>query len=208
MNSGLAYLDGIDSAVAVNSDEVEQFFSQPEPPAEAPVDDARPEPETPASLPLLKSEIASVSAEQWTRFALAMKTAAVDSVSGSNALGAWEMRPKRLADLELMTNLRYGRTPFGRLACDGDFRLPLTKRKFLENAGVQYRVFVTSMRRYVDGLTDGTIAQPSDTPTDMTLSGALAILHRCGPGGLVKWSDKASRFSDTADLYNRVNGLF
>jgi hypothetical protein len=207
MKSGLAYLDGIDSAVAVNSDEVAEFFSHPLD-AEAAVETRAEPDEAPAPSPLLKSELASVTDKEWTSFVVAMKTAAVDSVSGSNALGAWEMRPKRLADLDLMTNLRYGRTPLGRLACDGDFRLPLTKRKFLENAGVQYRVFATSMRRYVDGLNDGTVAQPANVPTDMTLSGALAILHRCGPGGLVKWSDKESRFSDTADLYGRVNGLF
>lgn len=200
--TALAYLDGVDSTVAVNSDEVDQFFaSQPE--EEEVTLDVLP---VPAPVPTLKSELASVDDERWTQFVLAMKTAALDSVSGSNALGAWEMRAKRLADLGLMDNLRYGKTPLGRLACDGDFREPLTKRKFLENAGVQYRVFAASMRRYVDGLTDGTIKHVPDSA--MTLSGALAILHRCGPGGLVKWADESSRFSDTSDLFDRTNGIF
>lgn len=205
MTAALAYLDGIDAVVAVNDKDVADFFAEePEAPEEVVERALADVQHTPSHL--LKSELASVSDENWTRFVLAMKTAAVDSVSGSHALGAWEMRPKRLADLGLMENLRYSRTALGRMACDGDFKPPLTRKKFLENPGVQYRVFATSMRRYVDGLTDGTISEGTPPP-DMTLSGALAILHRCGPSGLVKWSEEA-RFSDTVDLYNRVNGLF
>jgi hypothetical protein len=107
-----------------------------------------------------------------------------------------------------MCNLQRLRTPIGRLAFDGEFVLPMTRRKFLENAGVQYRVFAVSIGRYVDGLRTGAVPQPDEAPEGMTLSGALAILHRVGPNGLVKWADESARFSDTNDLYLRTNGLF
>lgn len=214
MTAALAYLDGLDASLAVDSTDAAVFFDAQPTPSEIAIDSAIAE-ATAAPVPvkvvpssLLKSELPNVSDEAWTKFALAMRTAAVDSVSGSNALGAWEMRPKRLADLGLMGKLRYERTAAGRLACDGDFTEPMTKRKFLENAGVQYRVFSASMKRYVDGLGDGSVPQPNDIPEDMTLSGALAILHRCGPGGLAKWSDPEARFSDTQDLYSKTNGMF
>lgn len=212
MTAALAYLDGINATLAIDDRDVEAFFDDELQLVERVLEEG--DQQTPTTTQLLKSELASVSDERWTQFVFAMKTAAIDSVSGSCALGAWEMRPKRLADLGLMTNLKYGRTSLHRLACDGDFvgdvdpkKSSLTKKMFLEHQGVQYRVFATSMRRYIDGLTDGTIPQ-GDIVDGMTMSGALAILHRCGPSGLKKWSNESARFSDTVDLYNRVNGLF
>lgn len=217
MTAALSYLSGIDAVVAVDDHDVDAFFRDEPGDAEAVVEQALAEAgqqTPPAPSRLLKIELASVSDADWTRFVLAMKTAAVDSVSGSCALGAWEMRPRRLVDLGLMTNLHSVKTPLGRRSYDGDFigdvdpeRSSLTRKMFLENQEVQYLVFATSMRRYVDRLTDGSIEHGQADP-NMTLSGALAILHRCGPNGLAKWGDESARFSDTVDLYNRVNGLF
>ena len=65
------------------------------------------------------------------------------------------------------------------------------------------------MRRYVDGLRDGSVAKPKGGwPVGMTLSGALAVLQRCGPSGLVTWNDAGKRFPATVTLYERANGIF
>ena len=156
---------------------------------------------------VLESQIPGVSDEQWTEFALAMKTADQRS-SADNALGMFQMKPRRLADLGLMTNVRSSRSLTGRMAWKGDWVAPLTERKFLESAAEQYNAFGASMRRYVAGLEDGSVAQPeSGVPTDMTMSGALAVLHRCGPNGLIRWCS-GDRFPETEALFEAVNGIF
>ena len=158
---------------------------------------------------VLKSEIPNVSDKAWTRFVLAMKTAEPGAVSASNDLGMFGIKVRRLADLGLVLDVRQVRSPVGRLAWIGDFVPPLTQRKFLSSASEQYAAFVASMRRYIEGLVDGTLPRPEGGPAEgMTLSGALAVLHRCGPSGLRTWCDEDDRFPDTVALYERANGAF
>lgn len=157
---------------------------------------------------VLKSEIDKVSDAAWTKFVTSMRTASTGSVSSVNAMGAWEMRPKRLADLGLVKNVRPEKGPSNSTAWRCEFVAPLTQKIFLENAGVQYRVFAASMRRYVAGLRDGSIDRPKNAVVGLTLSGMLAVLHRCGPGGLKTWGDMTRRFGDTIALVERVNGVF
>lgn len=170
-------------------------------------------PMTPTDMPRLPmarvvpSLIEGVSDQAWTEFVMAMRTAQPGAVSASNALGMFELKPRRLADLGLVRNVALTRSPTNRMAWVGEFVAPLTQKKFLGSPEVQYRAFAESMRRYVDGLTDGTV--PSESrPEDMTLSGALAILHRCGPNGLKSWANEDKRFPDTIALYDKVNGIF
>jgi hypothetical protein len=47
----------------------------------------------------------------------------------------------------------------------------------------------------------------STLPTGMTLSGALAVLHRCGPNGLDSWKS-GKRFEHTEALFKKTNELF
>ena len=49
---------------------------------------------------------------------------------------------------------------------------------------------------------------PGVADENITLSGALAILHRCGPNGLKSWSDESARFPMTVALFERTNGIF
>lgn len=157
----------------------------------------------PTELPGLASDAA------WTRFARAVQSASPGAVSPSNALGMFEMKPRRLADLGLMATSSQVRTPSGRMVWVGDFVAPMTKDKFLRDSGAQYRAFADSMRAYVAGMKDGSVPTPDGgRPKGMTLSGALAILHRCGPSGLKTWNDEEKRFSDTVALYERANGIF
>jgi len=182
-------------------------------------DAAQPEAEQPAQtedvsgddvLPfVVKSELPKVSDEAWTRFALAMRTAQPGAVSKSNALGMFEMKPRRLADLDLVINLSCSRSKDGRVIWVGEFIPPLTAKMFLTDPNLQYVTFVKSMKNYVDGLRSGTIPKPDGgKPAGASLSGVLAILHRAGPKGLKNWNDESSRFEETETLYDKVNGIF
>jgi hypothetical protein len=173
---------------------------------------------TPPSLPqeqrqsLLPSPIDGIADEAWTRFVLAMRTASPGAVSASNSLGMFEMRPRRLADIGLIdaSTLTGTRAASGRLVWVGEWVRPLSQKVFLETPALQYKAFAASMVKYVDGLRDGEINQPAEgVDDDMSLSGALAILHRCGPNGLVSWGrNNGTRFNDTVELYSKANGLF
>lgn len=157
----------------------------------------------------LQSEIEGVSDEAWTAFSYAMKVAGLSNVSASNAMGMFALKPRRLADLGLMTSVACRRSPMGRFVWVGEFKAPLTAKLFLSDAALQYKAFGDSMKDYVNRLRDGTIPKPTNGPSEgMTLSGVLAILHRCGPHGLANWNTNAPRFSDTVELYNRANGIF
>lgn len=155
----------------------------------------------------LNSELPGVSSEAWTKFARAMRTAQRGAVSASNGIGGWELKPRRLADLGLMKNTSCVRSATGRMVWVGEFVSPLTLKDFLANTKLQYQAFSASMRKYLAGLRNGSIAKPDGgTPAGITLSGVLAILHRCGPNGLKSWNTK--QFPDTAALYESANGIF
>lgn len=176
---------------------------------------APPESETEVSTPalrpfrpndrVLESPLSGVSHDAWTDFVFAMKVAPLSAISKSNGLGMFDLRYKRLQDLGLVTNLSYKRDPIiNRSVQVADWVPPLTKDKFLKSANAQYKTLVASVTRYVDAINSGTLHLPERT----SLSGALAVLQRCGTGGLNKWDDKSSRFPDTIELFRRTNGLF
>lgn len=148
--------------------------------------------------PNLKSPLDGVSDAQWSKFCRLMATQKVGDVSESNALGMFAMRPRRLADLGYIESTATVRTPKGRQVFVGDFKPPLTAKKFLANAMEQYRAFVRSVKDHWTRLKGGKIKKP-DWMSD---SGALAALHRGGPPALEK------RMSDTAALVERVDGVF
>lgn len=191
-----AYLQGIDLAREYSVDDAEAVG------AAVVAEVAKP-------VRVLKSEIPGVTDGQWTDLVLALKTAGIDAVSPSNAMGMFEIKPRRLADIGLVQNLRRTTSPEGRLIWAGDFVPPMTAKKFMANASLQYKALGDSMRDYMAKLCDGTIdvKEEDELPEGMTLSGALAILHRCGPSGLRNWIDD-QRFSDTEALYGRCNGIF
>lgn len=158
---------------------------------------------------VLKSELPGVSDQAWTEFALAMKAQSPSAVSASNELGMFAMKPRRLADLGLVKNLSNQRSPTGRMIWVGEWVAPMTEKKFLSSAAAQYRAFAKSMQLYADGLLSGAVALPEGgMPEDLSLSGALAILHKCGPQGIAKWADEEARFPNTVDLVQRANGIF
>ncbi len=163
-----------------------------------------------ASDALLPSCIDGVPDEGWTAFVKAMHTAMPSAISSTNAMGMFEMKPRRLADLGIMHNITCTRSPTtGCMAWVGEFVAPMTAKSFLGTPRAQYKAFCSSMRDYVQRLQDGSITYPEDAPEDLTLSGVLAILHRLGPQGLRTWNDTSKpRFEGTEALVARANGVF
>lgn len=156
----------------------------------------------------IPSPIDGVNADAWSRFVRALATKVVNGVpaardlrevSPSGGLGWFEMRPRRLADLGLVTNLRRSTTPGGRQVWEGDFVLPLTRKRFLDNPVVQYNALVRSVTDH--------LAHVGDLPAGVSMSGALAILHRAGPGALRTWPS-GKQFDDTLHLFHHANQIF
>lgn len=167
----------------------------------------------PSLLPVPKrtvpSPIPGISDVKWTQFLLAMVVAPLDSVSASNGYGLFNMKMRRLADLGLVKGETATRGTSKRMIWVGDFVPPMTAERFLSSREAQRSAFGESMRRYVAALADGSIPKPSGGwPAKTTLSGALAILHRCGPQGLSTWADESKRFADTETLVTKANGIF
>lgn len=153
--------------------------------------------------PPLRSPLKGVADAAWTAFVRACATQELGTVSSSNGYGYFEMKPRRLADLGLMSDLRSTIRYIGdkeHRVWEGDFVAPLTADLFLGNPIVQFNAFATSIEKYDAILAD----EPS--PPDLSRSGQLAILHRAGPGGLRSWTKH--QFPSTVELVQRANGIF
>lgn len=150
----------------------------------------------------LVSPLESVSNDAWSAFVNAMITAPTSAVSGSNALGAFEMMPRRLVDLgylkgelERTRSKKSGRTIWAATNSDDHTRAT----KFLKNLSLQYQAFMSSMKDYASKFSTGAVKLPADC----TLSGALAVCHRAGVSGL-----SGSRFPATQIAHSKANGIF
>ncbi len=159
---------------------------------------------------VLQSELPGVPDEAWTAWVLAMKIAEPTTTADSGALGMWAMKPRRLADLGFMKNVRAEpQRKNGLLKWDGQWTAPLTKDAFLSSPSIQYRILTASTKLYADGIADGSIACPDEIGDEgVTLSGALALLQKFGPHGLERWTDVEDRKPQTIQLFKHANGLF
>lgn len=144
------------------------------------------------------SVLASDRNPQWTRWVHAMSvdlrksdgsTRDFDSVDESGALGAFAMRPERLAEVAPR----------------------LSVQRFLASPLAQFNALAESTRRYRQMLAAVALPRPAAAPRGrgkitMTLSGALALSHRLGDGALEKWEEARNR--GTIALFELANGLF
>lgn len=146
----------------------------------------------------IPSPIECATDDQWSRFVAAMTVQGLGDVSESGGLGWFAMRPKRLEDLGVMTNLRRVRTATGRHVFEGDFILPVTETRFLTSPVIQFNILVKSVASHLRAI-------PS-LPDGVSLSGALALLHK-STGGLRSWTE-GRLFDDTAILFTRANAIF
>ena len=155
----------------------------------------------------LPSELPGVPDAAWDAFARAMQTAKLSDVSEANAVGMFELTPRRLADLGIVEKLARRRRGEGNPApvFTARFVPPMTAEKFLRDPDAQYRAFARSIADYDRRLASGEIAPPADE--SLGRAGQLAVLHRAGPRGLLSW-DRGERFPQTTLAAERARGLF
>lgn len=150
----------------------------------------------------LTSVLPIASDQQWTQFVRGMVCAAPHEVSEANALGMFQLMPRRLADLGIVDQL--ARRQMGvRAIWVAEFVGPLTCEQFLRSPQAQYGAFAQSMRDYHQRMQSGEI----ERAPGMSASEALAVLHRAGPRGLEAWQ-RGDRFPTTEKLVTRVAGVF
>lgn len=152
----------------------------------------------------LASELPGVSDEAWAAFVCGMATRGATDISEGNALGMFELTPRRLADLGYVANVTRSRNhATGRTIWVAKWLGTMSTAKFLRNPRAQYGAFVKSMKNYAEKISAGEIRKPEG----MSLAGALAVLHCAGPKGLETWM-KGDRFPTTEMIYNRVAEAF
>lgn len=147
----------------------------------------------------LESPLEGVTTHGWMLFVSAIETQSAQATSATGALGAYGIRPQRLIELGYATNLRRTGPNGARQVCD--FILPWTEKKFLNAPLAQYTVLAMSMKAYYDALRRGELKKPED----MSLAGALAILHVGGTGALKNYPDL---FEHTRAIYEKARGAF
>lgn len=149
----------------------------------------------------LKSPLSGISHEAWSQFVAALEVQPIRAVSESGGLGAYDIRPRRLQELGLARVGKRTRSARGRFKNECEFVPPLTQAQFLNDPVTQYRALVLSITAYHRDLTSGKLRKPED----ISLAGALAILHRGMREALKSWPDL---FSDTRALHDRAQGAF
>ena len=145
------------------------------------------------------SPLAGVTDLAWQRFVAVLEVQMIGDVSASGGLGSFDMRPRRLVELEYATGLRSVRTDEGRQvqACD----LIRSQRRFLADTIAQYAAFQRSCVLYSQAMQRGDIKKPDD----VSLSGALCILQVGGKGALAGWP---KLFENTRARYEAAKDLF
>ncbi len=151
----------------------------------------------------LRSPLDGVDDQRWTQFARGMVAARPGDVSPSNAVGMFLIMPRRLADLGLVRGTQRTRSPEGKTIYVAAFVPPLTCQRFLADPEIQYLVFCQSICDYDERMRSGEI----ERVPGMSRSGALAVLHRCGPHGMKTWAE-GDRFPQTQAAFDRVEGIF
>lgn len=149
----------------------------------------------------IRSPLAGIADRPWTHFVVAMGTQPMDAISQSGGLGSFDIRPRRLVEIGFAHNLRLQRTPEERQVQVCDFIAPLNAERFLSDPVLQYQVLAISTSEYFKNILDGAV----EKPRDMSLAGALAVLHRGGRGALRAWPEL---FSNTRALYLAAHGAF
>jgi hypothetical protein len=147
-----------------------------------------------------ESPLSGVHTAAWRRFIAALDVQPMNATSRSGGLGSYDIRPRRLVELGYATNLRSLKMN-ERQVCACDFVLPWTQARFLSDSVAQYVVLVKSMRAYYSALVVGDL----EKPVDVSMAGALAVLHLGGRGALQKWPDL---FENTKALYVKAQGAF
>lgn len=162
---------------------------------------AEPRPARPRFSSNTRSPIEGVSDDAWMRFVAALEVQPIRAISASGGFGSYDTRPRRLVELGLATDPEYIRGESGRFAHRCKLNAPLTVERFLADPVIQYAALTKSIAAYYAEIMSGALRVPSDA----TLAGTLAILHRGGRGALASWP---KLFEETRRLYDAVKDAF
>jgi len=155
---------------------------------------------------LAPSPLVGVTDVAWNRFLGVMHVQAINAVSTSGGFGCFDLRPRRLAEIRIMRDVKLERRSRDedlggkRAVYVGEF-VSSTREAFLNSFPMQLDAFVKSNRLY-----DIVLRQELHRPEGVSRSGALAILHRGGKGALATWPEKA--LEETKALFERANLIF
>lgn len=164
-----------------------------------------------------RSPLIGVSDEQWTALVRALDVQPQNAVSESGGLGSYDIRPRRLVELGIATDL----TPFRVAGAEGGelveaepgkgrqiyvcafnsmtkvLGAPLSYKRFFSSPRLQLWILGESMRVYHE--------QKIARPNGVSAAGALAILHVGGRGALKSWPNL---FTETRARYDAAEGAF
>lgn len=160
----------------------------------------------------LSSPFMAASDQAWTEFVRLLAVQDPSARSPGGRLGRFETDLRRLAEIGWVRGLRSG--------SDGHLEAlwvpPMTEARFLSDSWVQYRALVATIKHVRLGLIDRGIAVAASGSADggpdgISLSGVLAVAHRLGAEGAVKWlrspTERNHQRMATA-LFRSANGLF
>lgn len=150
---------------------------------------------------LMPSPLPGVSPKAWKQYVDVCDVQPHNAISASGGYGSYDLRPRRLVELGYATNLGAKITDNRRNVHTCEFVLPWTEKRFLSDFLAQYAAFSRSNLLYHRALLSGELKKPDE----MSLSGALAILHLGGRGALEQ-HDKL--FSNTREMYERAKEIF
>lgn len=165
-----------------------------------------------AAASTLRSPFIAASDEAWTKFVRLLAVQEPTARSPSGRLGRFETHLRRLADIDWVRGLR--RSDDGHV--HALWVAPMTEARFLADSWVQYRALVATLkharRQLIDqGIAVAAGASVNKGPSAVSLSGVLAVAHRLGAEGTVRWlrspTERAHQRIATA-LYRTANGLF
>lgn len=162
------------------------------------------EPSTKRLRTRIASPLSGVSDAQWEKFRAVLEVQPIRAVSASGGFGAFDMRPRRLAELGYVHNLRQARSESGRLNWCCDFVAPWTQDRFLSDLMAQHAALAKSMTLYLDELQGSDLKKPDS----LSLSSTLVVLHIAGKRGLGQWGDAGTRMANTQAMANRAEGIF
>lgn len=139
----------------------------------------------------VSSPIPGVPDPAWATLVSALEVQPVQAVSRQGGFGAYDLRPRRLSELGYRCGTR---------AKDKTAQ-PFPQRRFLNDPLLQYQLVEQSLTQYHRELTSGVLEKPAD----VSMAGALAILHRGGRGALQSWPNL---FEHTRERYEAARGAF
>lgn len=149
-----------------------------------------------------------VNRDDWLRF---VKTFIVAKPAFPDfRLGYFGITVRRLTDLGAMKDPKVMNIN-GRHLWAATWINPKSYQDFLANFDAQYELFCQSMSDYADNAELLNYKGMTIDNKRATLSGLLAIAHRCGVDGAKQWftnKDNRLKFLRTKDAFEKATGIF